>query len=145
MAHAGLYLHVPFCSAVCPYCDFAVHIGNAAARETFTEQLISELASWSDWDLPIDTVYFGGGTPTALSVTQLQRILDAASDALPLQADYRLHLEANPEDVTPDAAAAWKTMGVHMLSLGIQSFDDAQLRQLGRRHNGDAARRALAT
>jgi oxygen-independent coproporphyrinogen-3 oxidase len=143
VAGAGLYVHVPFCSAVCPYCDFAVHTGNAAAREAFTDSLIRELKLWPEWDAPIDTVYFGGGTPSALSGSQLNRIIDAASAALPLARDARLHFEANPEDVTPDAIAQWQAMGVQMLSLGIQSFDEAELKQLGRRHTGSEAQRAL--
>ena len=143
MANAGLYVHVPFCSAVCPYCDFAVHIGNAAAREAYTNSVIHELALWSDWSIPIDTVYFGGGTPTALSGTQLNRILEAASATLPIAHDSRLHIEANPEDITEDAIAQWKDMGVQMLSLGIQSFNDYELKQLGRRHTGLEAKQAL--
>ena len=140
---AGLYLHVPFCSAVCPYCDFAVRIGTPPEREIFVRDLIRETALWSDWQAPIDTVYFGGGTPSLLSADQLDRLLDAVRGNLPARADARVFFEANPEDVTRDAVREWRALGVATLSLGVQSFDDRELRFLGRRHDGDRGREAL--
>lgn len=141
---AGLYLHIPFCSAVCPYCDFAVRVGASAQREAFVRDLIRETALWSDWPAPIDTVYFGGGTPSLLDADQIARLLDVASAHLPLRSTARVFLEANPEDITPDALKAWRGLGVSTLSLGVQSFDDQELRFLGRRHDGARARGALA-
>ena len=141
---AGLYLHIPFCSAVCPYCDFAVRVGAPPERETFVRDLIRETALWSGWQVPIDTVYFGGGTPSLLTADQLDRLLDAARRNLPVRADARVFFEANPEDVTRDAAGEWRALGVATLSLGVQSFDDRELRFLGRRHDGARGREALA-
>ena len=94
--------------------------------------------------MPIDTVYFGGGTPSLLSADQLDRLLDAVRGNLPVRAGARVFLEANPEDVTRDAASSWRALGVATLSLGVQSFDDRELRFLGRRHDGDRGREALA-
>ena len=141
---AGLYLHIPFCSAVCPYCDFAVRVGSAARREEFVQDLIRETALWGDWQAPIDTIYFGGGTPSLLGTAQVVRLLDAANANLPVRRDARIYLEANPEDVTCGAAGEWRSLGVATVGLGIQSFDDGELRFLGRRHDAARAREALA-
>lgn len=142
----GLYLHVPFCSAICPYCDFAVLTGGPERRERFTEHLISEIGLWrSDADAfrGIDTVYFGGGTPSALSPEQLGRIVKAVKSGLPVDEDAWIFLEANPEDVTPGSVRAWRELGVRTLSLGIQSFDVEALAFLGRRHTPEQARRSV--
>lgn len=140
----GLYLHVPFCSAICPYCDFAVLLGGAEKRRRFVDYLLAEIALWEgeDW-APFDTVYFGGGTPSALTPEDLGRILEAVAARLPLASEPWIFLEANPEDVTPESLAAWRGLGVRTLSLGIQSFQDEALRFLGRRHTAEEARRSV--
>jgi len=141
---AGLYLHVPFCSAICPYCDFAVVTGSRARRAAFARRLAEEAALWGDSPLAFDTVYLGGGTPSALLPDELALVLDAARAALGIDPGARLYLEANPEDATAESLAAWRALGVATLSLGVQSFDAAALRFLGRRHGPDEARRAVA-
>lgn len=140
---AGLYVHVPFCSAICPYCDFAVSVGAAPRREAFVRDLLREIALWREWREPFDTVYFGGGTPSILGAGQLVRLLDALRSRLPVRDDARIFFEANPEDVTHEAVSAWRRLGVHALSLGVQSFDDRELRFLGRRHDASRARSAV--
>lgn len=141
-AHPGLYLHIPFCSAICPYCDFAVLTGGPERRARFTDHLIREIELWSS-DLErfqgMDTVYFGGGTPSALSPEQLGQIVES----LPVQEDAWIFLEANPEDVTSESVRAWHDLGVRTLSLGIQSFDAEALAFLGRRHSPEQARRSV--
>jgi len=142
----GLYLHIPFCSAICPYCDFAVLTGGREMRERFVDSLVAEIRMWGpDRDLfpEIDTIYFGGGTPSALAPEQTARILDAARDNLSIREDAGIFFEANPEDVTPESARAWRDLGVRMLSLGTQSFDAEALRFLGRRHTPEEARRSV--
>ena len=140
---AGLYVHIPFCSAVCPYCDFAVQIGSAAQRAALVSLLRAEAALWGAWERPIDTVYLGGGTPSLLDPGQLEQVLAAVRTGLPIRSDARLFLEANPEDVTPGRVGEWRSLGVSFLSLGVQSFHDRELRALGRRHDGRGARRAV--
>jgi len=141
---AGLYVHVPFCSAVCPYCDFAVRIGSAPERAAFAALLRAEAALWSDaWDRSIDTVYVGGGTPSRLDPGQLEPVLAALRAELPVRSDAQLFLEANPEDITPERVGEWRALGVSFLSLGVQSFHDDELRALGRRHDGREARSAV--
>lgn len=141
--NAGLYVHVPFCSAVCPYCDFAVTTGDRAARLGFVEALLREIELYADFPLVFDTVYFGGGTPSSLKADDLDRILAALHRHLQVDEDAWLLLEANPEDVTADLCSRWSALGVRTLSLGVQSFDDEELRFLGRRHDGTGARRSV--
>ena len=140
---AGLYLHIPFCSAVCPYCDFAVRTGSAAQRAALVSLLRAESVLWGTWERPFDTVYFGGGTPSLLDPDQLDQVLAAVRTGLPIRPDARLFLEANPEDVTPERIVEWRSLGVSFLSLGVQSFHDGELRALGRRHDGREARSAV--
>src|SRR5262245_47085663 len=122
-ANPGLYLHIPFCSAICPYCDFAVLTGGPERRRRFTDHLVSEISFWSP-DRPsfesIDTVYFGGGTPSALAPEDLARILAAARESLSIREDAEVFFEANPEDVSTENAHSWLNLGVRFLSLGIQ-------------------------
>ena len=142
----GLYLHIPFCSAICPYCDFSVLKAGGPARQRFVERLLAEISlaapAWSD-PRPFDTVYFGGGTPSLLPAEALARVLAACREHLALTADAWTFLEANPEDVSPESCAAWRGLGVRTLSLGVQSFSDESLRFLGRRHSAAQARAAV--
>ncbi len=140
---AGIYVHVPFCSAICPYCDFAVTVGKAEARARFVRNLLAEIdtfatagAAWLDG---ADTIYFGGGTPSALEPAQIDEILGHIRERLPVADDPWIFLEANPEDTNPDTCAAWRAASVRTLSLGLQSTVDPDLRFLGRRHHRESA------
>jgi len=142
----GLYLHLPFCSAICPYCDFAVLTGDGARKRRFVASLIREMELWAAGSAPfagINTIYFGGGTPSAHPPGEIAAILDAARRLLPIAARARICFEANPEDVTPEGALAWRALGVEFLSLGIQSFDPDALAFLGRRNSAEEARRSV--
>ncbi len=149
----GLYLHLPFCSAICPYCDFYVLTGKPARRRRFVDSLTAEIAlsAGGTWPVvgtespraPFDTLYLGGGTPSILAAEELARILEALRQALPLDDDVWLSLEANPEDVTPGNLAAWRRLGVDFLSLGVQSFQPEHLDFLGRRHTAEQSHRSL--
>lgn len=144
----GLYLHLPFCSSICPYCDFSVRRAGVPARKRFVDHLVAEVplaaSEWTD-PTPFDTVYFGGGTPSLLPSVDLARVLDACREHLPLAPAPWVFLEANPEDATPETCAAWRALGVRTVSLGVQSFSDDALRLLGRRHDGRRARAATET
>ena len=145
----GLYLHVPFCSSICPYCDFSVMHAASAARQRFADRLVEEVAlaaaAWSD-PHAFDTVYFGGGTPSQLPAEDLARVLEACRAHLSFATPAPwIFIEVNPEDVTPDACAAWRALGARTLSLGVQSFSDQTLRFLGRRHSGRQGRAAVET
>jgi oxygen-independent coproporphyrinogen-3 oxidase len=139
----GLYLHVPFCRRICPYCDFAVRTGDAARRGRYVEHLCREIELYADWPLAFDTVYFGGGTPSLLDPRELERILEALGRCLRLAAGTRVFLEANPEDVTAERLRTWRALGIATLSLGVQSLEAASLAFLGRRHGPEDGRRAV--
>lgn len=160
MPAPGLYLHVPFCSAICPYCDFAVTRGEPDRRAAYVEAAVAEAALWAadrptagaasslevevPWiEEPFDTVYLGGGTPSILAAEQLSAVLAALRGHLPVARDARLFLEANPEDASPAKLAELRALGVSTLSLGVQSFDARALKFLGRRHSPDEGRRAV--
>lgn len=143
----GLYLHVPFCATVCPYCDFSVLVGDAQRRERFVTAILAEIGLWvgdgeSDL-LGFDTLYLGGGTPSMLEPEQLGRILAAVRTDLGAAPEPSIFLEANPEDVTPGRLQAWIELGVRTVSLGVQSFDDDELGFLGRIHDAEQARRSV--
>jgi oxygen-independent coproporphyrinogen-3 oxidase len=142
MPPAGLYIHVPFCSSVCPYCDFAVTIAGAGRRRAYLDALEIEIAAARSHGLCFDTVYFGGGTPSSLRPVELEGVLSAISDHLDLAPDSGLYLEINPDDVCPETAAAWRSLGFSFASLGVQSFDDGALGFLGRTHGAATARRS---
>jgi putative oxygen-independent coproporphyrinogen III oxidase len=145
-ANPGLYLHIPFCSAICPYCDFAVLTGGPERRRRFADHLVREISMWADERSTfesLDTVYFGGGTPSALAPEDLGRILVAARENLSVQEDAWVFFEANPEDCNSESVQAWRDLGVRFLSLGIQSFDADALKFLGRRHTAEQARRSI--
>ena len=143
----GLYVHVPFCSKICPYCDFSVLTGNESWRRRYVERLLTEIELWSEESRerfgPFDTVYFGGGTPSLLTPEQLGAILEKIRGELGIAGDARLFLEANPEDVTAETLAAWRGLGFATLSLGVQSFDAEALAFLGRRHSPEQAKRSV--
>jgi oxygen-independent coproporphyrinogen-3 oxidase len=140
---AGLYLHVPFCRRVCPYCDFAVRTGDRARRRRYVDHLRGEIELYAGYPLRFDTIYFGGGTPSLLEAEDLERILSSARHHLRVEDGAGIFLEANPEDVSPPRLAAWRRLGVATLSLGVQSLEPDALDFLGRRHGPDDARRSV--
>lgn len=142
---AGLYIHIPFCSSICPYCDFAVQLGNAEDRARLVRSIVREVELYRDFDHPIDTIYFGGGTPSDLAPEQLRELLRAAREHFDVTPDAWTFLEANPEDVSREAALAWRELGVDTLSLGVQSFDAEELRYLGRKHGPEVATDSIRT
>jgi oxygen-independent coproporphyrinogen-3 oxidase len=119
--------------------------GGSAARSRFVEGLVREAALRGavGYEPGFDTVYLGGGTPSALSLADLERLLTGLRERLPIDPGARVFLEANPEDVSAESLAAWRELGVSTLSLGLQSLDDASLRLLGRRHDAASGRRAV--
>lgn len=139
----GLYLHVPFCSSLCPYCDFAVNLLTEARRERYVDLLTAEVELRGRPDELFDTLYFGGGTPSSLPIQGLRRIVEAISARGWLAPGFRVFLEANPEDVDDRSLAGWRALGVSTLSLGVQSLDPESLHFLGRGHSPEQAARAV--
>jgi putative oxygen-independent coproporphyrinogen III oxidase len=141
---AAAYVHIPFCSAVCPYCDFAVVAGKDHLAVRYVDAVCTEVASADSWRL-LNAVYFGGGTPSHLAPELLERILEALSAKHGLAADAELSLEANPEDFALDRATALQEIGFNRVSFGAQSFDDAVLVSLGRRHTASQVETSVQT
>ena len=148
-----LYIHIPYCVRKCPYCDFNSHAldDGAAPEEDYAQALLRDLAFEAPLahGRPVESIFFGGGTPSVLSPAAIGRILDAAAARLRLAPGVEITLEANPGTVDQARFAGYRTAGVNRLSLGIQSFDGASLRRLGRIHGRhealaaiDSARRA---
>lgn len=132
-----LYVHTPFCAAICPYCAFYVHRGGAGAQRDFTSALTTEWRrAQEEFPLALETIYFGGGTPSLLSAELFAEL----AELIPWQNEKEFTLEVNPATVTPEKAAAWRAAGVNRISLGAQSFDAEMLKLLGRQHApGDIA------
>ena len=141
-----LYVHVPFCARRCVYCDFSIAVRSRVPVDDYLGALEHELTRHADSNFDLETLYFGGGTPSKLGGEGVVRLLDILRkrDNLRLRDDAEVTLEANPEDVTPTAVRAWRTAGVNRLSLGVQSFDDSVLAEMHRTHDAATAKRAIA-
>jgi oxygen-independent coproporphyrinogen-3 oxidase len=157
----GLYVHVPFCSAICNYCNFNRGLFDAAVKERYVGALLAEIAKMGEagragpagdvgrersvttFPERADTIYFGGGTPSLLEPDEVARLIAACESAFEIAADREVTLEANPETVTQARLAAFRAAGVNRLSFGVQSFRDDELRRLSRLHSADRARAAL--
>jgi oxygen-independent coproporphyrinogen-3 oxidase len=139
----GLYLHVPFCSAICNYCNFNRGLFDAGQKARYVAALQQEIATAAGpLREPADTIYFGGGTPSLLEPAEVARIIDACRRGFDVPADAEITLEANPESVDDARLAAFRYAGVNRLSFGVQSFRDDELRRLSRLHT--ASRASLA-
>ncbi|MHB8707960.1 MAG: radical SAM family heme chaperone HemW [Desulfuromonadales bacterium] len=142
----GLYLHIPFCRRKCPYCDFFSVEGHAAQLRGYPALLRRHLgwAAGHGWRGPVDTVYFGGGTPSLLSARAVGSLLSAIDQRFGLASDAEITLEANPGTVTAARLTGYRAAGVNRLSLGLQSLDPRQLTTLGRLHGREDALQAVA-
>ena len=135
MTSFGLYVHIPFCASACPYCDFAFVAGRQGMVDRYVEALITELEerlAALGPDPTFQTVYFGGGTPSAIPVDRVEKIIDAVRHRATVVPDAEITLEANPGD--RPSFARFEKIGVNRLSLGVQALDDRALRALGRNH-----------
>lgn len=149
MTHATprhVYVHVPFCARRCSYCDFAIAIRRDVPVQEYLDALHAELCLRLDAAAPpqpIDTIYFGGGTPSHLGAAGVARLLDVMREFFRWPADAEVTLEANPDDVTPLAAASWLAAGITRVSLGAQSFDPHVLDWMHRTHSAAQIDRAV--
>ena len=150
----GVYLHIPFCDRICPYCDFAVVAARplrAEDEDRYVAALLAELEhERGRWEgLALATLYLGGGTPSLLRPASVARLIDSVRAAFPSRDALEVTLEVNPSTSPREHLAAFRAAGVNRLSIGVQSFDDQKLRRLGRAHRAlenhrtlDAAREA---
>ncbi len=145
MKPAGIYIHIPFCRSRCSYCDFATGMYEAAVAERYVSNLVLEIESFGEVEAPepVDTIFFGGGTPSVLSSDQVEMILNAARTRFTVSAEAEVTLEINPGTATPERLAAFRQLGVNRASFGAQTFDDNELARLGRSHTADDTRRTF--
>ncbi len=141
-----IYVHIPFCARICPYCAFYKERADPAQTQRFCEALLIDLESVAErFHLCTETVFFGGGTPTALSTAQLEFVLRGLKARLDLRCLTEWTIEANPGSVSPRKAAMMVKAGVTRISLGVQSWDDSLLVLLGREHDAAQAERSYRT
>lgn len=142
---AGVYLHIPFCRSRCSYCDFAVSIYQSDLADNYVDALCREISNFkSEISNPqIDTIYFGGGTPSLLAPKQAEKILESVFDRFPVQEGAEITMEMNPGTLTPEIARSFRFLGVNRASYGAQTFDDNELKRLGRRHTAEDVRKTI--
>lgn len=151
MTRAGIYIHIPFCRSRCSYCDFATGAYEGALAERYTNALCSEIESFDsthfahdDALVEVDTVYLGGGTPSLLTARQLAHLLDAVHGRFHVDADAEITMEMNPGSLNLAKLREFRRLGVNRASFGAQTFDDGELRRLGRQHTASDVRQTIA-
>ena len=151
MSGFGIYVHWPFCAAKCPYCDFNSHVRSAIDEDGWRDAIVRELtwiAAWQDEGgtarPAVETIFFGGGTPSLMSGAAVGGVLEAIAKLWPIAPGIEITLESNPASVDAARFQDYTAAGVNRLSLGVQALNDADLKMLGRLHNVREAKAALA-
>lgn len=139
----GLYLHVPFCSAICSYCNFNRVLLDVGLKREYVRALEGEIRRAADGS-PADTIYFGGGTPSLLEPGDVARLVGACRDSFTVDPDAEVTLELNPETADAPRLSGLRAAGINRLSVGVQSFREEELRRLGRLHTADRARETVS-
>ena len=141
---AGIYLHIPLCKKLCFYCDF-YHIISTGDNTAFIDAILKEAALRKDYlgNEPVSTIFFGGGTPSVLSVRDLGDILQQIRRQYRVDENCEISIELNPDDVNPVYLEGLKQLQFNRISLGVQSWRDADLKLLNRRHDSAQAEKAL--
>jgi len=150
MSHfAGIYIHIPFCATRCHYCNFATGGYESELARRYTAAAREEIglanASTNPAMRRVDTIYFGGGTPTTLTIEQISSLIEACRRTFEVARDSEITAEANPGSVSQNYLEELRSAGVNRLSFGVQSFDDGELRMIGRTHSAEEAREAVRT
>jgi len=142
----GLYVHIPFCTAKCGYCDFNSYAGHEHLIPSYAETLLKDARLWTAAvrGRPVESIFFGGGTPSLVPSDELAKILTGLRSIFNVAPDAEIALEANPGSLTVDYLRDLRALGFNRLSIGVQSFDDAELARLDRIHTGEQAQQAFA-
>ena len=145
MNSRSLYIHWPFCLSKCPYCDFNSHVRENIDQARWRDGLLTEMKGWDDWlePLPVDSIFFGGGTPSLMPPETIHAVVNLAKDLWGLTENCEISLEANPTSVEAGNFIRLADAGVNRVSLGIQALDDRALGFLGRAHSVREALQAL--
>lgn len=139
MGSLSLYVHIPFCRSKCHYCSFNSYSGMDWIIPQYVEALIREMRPWVDHSLKVSTIYLGGGTPSLLNGEQIGEIVEACGEAFDVAYNAEITIEANPGTISEPFLRQLRALGINRLSLGVQSFDDRRLRELGRLHSATEA------
>lgn len=134
---SGIYLHIPFCKQKCTYCDFHFSTTFSSYRENMIETMLQEIISRKDYlaGEALESIYFGGGTPSLLSAAELRSFMDTIRSHFKIESQAEITLEANPDDITIVNLMSWRTLGINRLSIGLQSFKTADLEWMNRAHS----------
>ena len=143
LGKAGIYIHIPFCAAICNYCNFNRGLHDDTVRQRYVGALVTDIRSFADLTIEADTIFFGGGTPSLLEPAELARIIQACRESFTLAADAEITMEANPESSSGARLEQFRAAGANRLSFGVQSLRDEELRRLGRLHTAATARDAV--
>ena len=138
----GLYVHIPFCSSICNYCNFNRGLFESGLKDRYLAALIREI-SQSGRGEAVDTIFFGGGTPSLLDPPEIAAVIAACRRAFEVAAGAEITLETNPETSTVERMDGFRAAGVNRISFGVQSFRESELKRLGRIHSADRARSAV--
>ena len=142
---AGIYIHIPFCRKACHYCNF--HFSTSLEKaEAVEASILKEIAlRSSEINEAVQTIYFGGGTPSILAPEAINKMLQAIKTHYAISSDPEITLEANPDDITAEKARAWKRMGINRFSIGVQSFADENLQWMNRAHDASQSIQCIQT
>jgi len=140
----GIYLHIPFCAAICNYCNFNRGLHDDGLRRRYVDALVTDIRRQAAPEVAADTIFFGGGTPSLLEAAEVDGILTACRESFAVSDTAEITLEANPESSSAEVLDGFRAAGINRLSFGVQSFHDAELKRLGRLHSAATARQAVA-
>lgn len=142
---AGIYIHIPFCKQQCSYCDFHFSTTFSAYREQLIKAIIKEIEERRDYlnQAPIQTIYFGGGTPSLLKREEIKSLFESVKKNYNLSSEIEFTLEANPDDINEEILADWKDLGINRLSIGVQSFYQDDLNWMNRAHTAEEGTNAV--
>jgi putative oxygen-independent coproporphyrinogen III oxidase len=142
----GIYIHIPFCQTRCSYCHFVTRPWRDGIAERYSDAVVREIEmhfATHPCREQVDTIYFGGGTPSIVPAEHIEAMLHICRNCFPIAPDAEISLEANPETITDEKIKAYRRLGVNRISLGAQSFDEEGLRRVGRTHSADDVERSL--
>lgn len=139
----GIYIHVPFCAKKCPYCDFYSTSYKKNTADSYIDAVIRNINAYSNKGLKVDTIYFGGGTPSLLSGNKYRQVIDEINGNFDYSSDCEVTIEVNPSTVNEQKLCEYSEAGINRISVGVQSMIDSELKLLGRLHNSEEVKETL--
>jgi len=143
MKKLGIYVHIPFCMRKCNYCDFYSIKWNEEVENRYVNALLQEINNYNKFEYEVDTIFFGGGTPSVIKPENMGRIIEEIKNSFIIDEQSEISMEANPNTLTSENLSIYKKIGINRLSIGVQSLNDEILRKIGRLHNSKEAIEAI--